>query len=37
MHEEADRAEGGAGWLLGRTEKGDVGFVRTEHFMMLDD
>jgi hypothetical protein len=37
--EEADTAEGGSGWLLGRKVGGDgsLGWVRTEHFVMLDE
>ncbi|SCZ90395.1 BZ3500_MvSof-1268-A1-R1_Chr9g10818 [Microbotryum saponariae] len=37
-HEEADQAEGGCGWVLGR-KHGDVvlGWVRAELFTMLDD
>ncbi|SGZ27086.1 BQ5605_C025g10049 [Microbotryum silenes-dioicae] len=37
-HEEADQAEGGCGWLLGRKHgDGVLGWVRTELFTMLDD
>lgn len=37
--EEADTAEGGSGWLLGRKVGGDgsLGWVRTEHFVMLEE
>ncbi|GAA6001811.1 hypothetical protein JCM10207_002331 [Rhodosporidiobolus poonsookiae] len=37
--EEADRAEGGSGWLLGRKVGDDsgLGWARTEHFVMIDD
>ncbi|GAA6059521.1 hypothetical protein JCM10212_006019 [Sporobolomyces blumeae] len=38
--EEADRAEGGSGWLLGRKVAGDdhrLGWVRTEDFAMVGD
>ncbi|BGP12786.1 hypothetical protein JCM10213v2_000703 [Rhodosporidiobolus nylandii] len=37
--EEADSAEGGCGWLLGRLVGGDgaLGWVRTEDFVMLDE
>ncbi|GAA5980205.1 hypothetical protein JCM10908_001574 [Rhodotorula pacifica] len=38
-YEEADRAEGGSGWLLGRKphDRGNVGWARTEDFVLLDD
>ncbi|KAM0753334.1 hypothetical protein T439DRAFT_323969 [Meredithblackwellia eburnea MCA 4105] len=37
IHEEADKADGGAGWLLGSKEQtGDLGWVRTEHFHLVD-
>ncbi|GAA5994924.1 uncharacterized protein JCM10292_004432 [Rhodotorula paludigena] len=37
--EEADRVEGGSGWLLGRKVGGDgrLGWFRTEDFVMVDD
>ncbi|GAA5870179.1 hypothetical protein JCM3774_002613 [Rhodotorula dairenensis] len=38
-YEEADRAEGGSGWLLGRKpyDRGNVGWARTEDFVLLED
>lgn len=37
--EEADRVEGGSGWLLGRKMEGDssLGWARTEDFVMVDE
>ncbi|GAA6012623.1 hypothetical protein JCM11491_005457 [Sporobolomyces phaffii] len=37
--EEADRAEGGSGWLLGRKVAGNgkLGWVRTEDFAMIEE
>lgn len=37
--EEADRAEGGSGWLLGRKVAGNggLGWARTEDFAMLEE
>ena len=37
--EEADRAEGGCGWLLGRKVPGNgkLGWVRTEDFAMIEE
>ncbi|GAA5955900.1 hypothetical protein JCM8115_004358 [Rhodotorula mucilaginosa] len=38
-YEEADRAEGGSGWLLGRKshDRSNVGWARTEDFVLLED
>jgi len=37
--EEADRAEGGSGWLLGRKVAGNgrLGWARTEDFAMIEE
>ena len=35
--EEADSAEGGCGWLLGRKDDGTLGWARTEDMAMLEE
>ncbi|KAK4705756.1 hypothetical protein P7C70_g450, partial [Phenoliferia sp. Uapishka_3] len=37
QHEEADSMEGGSGWLMGRKDDGDLGWARSEDFMLRED